>query len=67
MSREQAVRAVIEGIAESFSKLDVDRWLSFFNPQHTFVLHDSVGNVWCDLHAGGNVGRLESRDGRAAR
>jgi len=42
MSREQAVRAVIEGIAESFSKLDVDRWLSFFNPQHTFVLHDSV-------------------------
>ena len=42
MSREQDVRAVIEGIAESFSKLDVVRWLSFFNPQHTFVLHDSV-------------------------
>lgn len=42
MPREQDVRAVIEGIAESFSKLDVIRWLSFFNPQHTFVLHDSV-------------------------
>lgn len=42
MSREQDVRAVIEGIADSFSQLDVDRWLSFFNPQHTFVHHDSV-------------------------
>lgn len=36
MSREQDVRAVIERIAESFSKLDVIRWLSFFNHQHTF-------------------------------
>ena len=42
MSREQDVRVVIEGIAESFSELDVNRWLSFFNPQHTFVHHDSV-------------------------
>ena len=42
MSREQDVRAVIEGIAESFSELDVNRWLSFFNPEHTFVHHDSV-------------------------
>jgi len=42
MSREQDVQAVIEGIAESFSQLDVNRWLSFFNPQHTFVHHDSV-------------------------
>ncbi|MGD9603442.1 MAG: nuclear transport factor 2 family protein [Gammaproteobacteria bacterium] len=42
MSREHAVRAVIEGIAESFSRLDVDRWLAHFHPQHTFVHHDSV-------------------------
>lgn len=42
MSMEQDVRTVIEGIAESFSRLDVDRWLSFFHPQHTFVHHDSV-------------------------
>ncbi len=42
MSREQDVRDVIDGIAESFSQLDVDRWLSFFNPRHTFVHHDSV-------------------------
>ncbi len=42
MSREQDVRDVIDGIAESFSRLDVERWLSFFNPQHSFVHHDSV-------------------------
>ena len=42
MSREQEVRSVIEGIAVAFSRLDVDRWLSFFTPQHTFVHHDSV-------------------------
>ncbi len=42
MSREQDVREVIDGIADSFSELDVERWLSFFNPQHTFVHHDSV-------------------------
>lgn len=42
MSNEQAVRAVIEGVADAFSRLDVDRWLSYFNPQHTFVHHDSV-------------------------
>jgi len=42
MSAEQDVRAVIDGIGESFSRLDVDRWLSYFNPQHTFVYHDSV-------------------------
>jgi hypothetical protein len=42
MSAEQQVRQVIEGIAESFSRLDVDRWLGHFHPQHTFVHHDSV-------------------------
>lgn len=42
MAREQDVRSVIEGIADAFSQLDIDRWLSFFNPQHTFVHHDSV-------------------------
>lgn len=42
MSADKDVQAVIEGIADSFSQLDVDRWLSFFNPQHTFVHHDSV-------------------------
>ena len=42
MTREQVVRSVIEGIADAFSQLDIDRWLSFFNPQHTFVHHDSV-------------------------
>lgn len=42
MAREQDVRSVIEGISDSFSQLDIDRWLSFFNPQHTFVHDDSV-------------------------
>jgi NTF2-like protein (DUF6841) len=42
MSKERDVRAVIEGIGEAFSKLDVDRWLGYFNPEHTFVHHDSV-------------------------
>jgi hypothetical protein len=42
MSEEQDVRAVIEGIGETFSKLDVDRWLSHFNPEHTFVYHGTV-------------------------
>ena len=42
MSDEQAVRTVMEGVAESFSRLDVDQWLSYFSPQHTFVHHDSV-------------------------
>ncbi len=42
MDREQAVRSVMEGIADAFSQLDIDRWLSFFNPQHTFVHHDFV-------------------------
>jgi len=42
VSEEQNVRSVIEGIADTFSKLDVDRWLSHFNPEHTFVHHDSV-------------------------
>lgn len=42
MSREQDVQKVIDGIADSFSQLDVERWLSYFNPQHTFVHHDSV-------------------------
>jgi hypothetical protein len=42
MAREQDVRSVIEGIADAFSQLDIDRWLSFFNPQHTFVHYDSV-------------------------
>jgi hypothetical protein len=42
MAREQDVRSVIEGLADSFSQLDIDRWLSFFNPQHTFVHHDFV-------------------------
>jgi hypothetical protein len=42
MAREQDVRSVIEGLADSFSQLDIDRWLSFFNPQHTFVHHDLV-------------------------
>lgn len=42
MSEEADVRAVIEGISESFSQLDIGRWLSFFNPQHTFVHDDSV-------------------------
>jgi hypothetical protein len=42
MAREQDVRSVIEGIGDAFSQLDIDRWLSFFNPQHTFVHHDSV-------------------------
>ncbi|MGE0226591.1 MAG: nuclear transport factor 2 family protein [Acetobacteraceae bacterium] len=42
MSTEDAVRSVIEGIAESFSRLDVDRWLAHFHPQHTFVHHDTV-------------------------
>ena len=32
----------MEGVADAFSRLDVDRWLSYFNPQHTFVHHDSV-------------------------
>ena len=32
----------MEGVAAAFSRLDVDRWLSYFNPQHTFVHHDSV-------------------------
>lgn len=42
MSSEQDVRAVMEGVAEAFSNLDADRWLSYFNPQHTFVHHGSV-------------------------
>lgn len=42
MSNEQDVRAVMEGVAEAFSRLDVDRWLGYFNPQHTFVHHDMV-------------------------
>lgn len=42
MDREQDVRSVIEGIGEAFSQLDIDRWLSFFNPQHTFVHDDFV-------------------------
>ncbi|MEQ8496134.1 MAG: nuclear transport factor 2 family protein [Gammaproteobacteria bacterium] len=42
MAKEQDVQAVMEGVAEAFSRLDVDRWLSYFNPQHTFVHHDSV-------------------------
>jgi hypothetical protein len=42
MSAEHQVRSVIEGIAESFSRLDVDRWLGHFHPQHTFVHHDTV-------------------------
>jgi ketosteroid isomerase-like protein len=42
MSKEQDVRAVIASMGEAFSQLDVDRYLSFFNPQHTFVHHDSV-------------------------
>ena len=42
MSEEQHVRAVIEGIGETFSELDVDAWLSHFNPEHTFVYHGTV-------------------------
>lgn len=42
MSEEQDIRAVIEGIGETFSELDVDRWLSHFNPEHTFVYHGTV-------------------------
>jgi len=42
MPNEQDVRAVIEGVADAFSHLDVDRWLGYFNPRHTFVHHDSV-------------------------
>lgn len=42
MASEEDVRSVIEGISDSFSQLDIDRWLSFFNPQHTFVHDDSV-------------------------
>ena len=42
MAREQDVRSVIEGLGEAFSQLDIDRWLSYFNPQHTFVHHDVV-------------------------
>ena len=42
MSDEQQVRAVIEGIADAFSELDVDRWLSYFNPQHTFLHRETV-------------------------
>ena len=42
MAREQDVRSVIEGLGEAFSQLDMDRWLSFFNPQHTFIHHDFV-------------------------
>ncbi|MCD4726189.1 MAG: nuclear transport factor 2 family protein [Pirellulales bacterium] len=42
MAREQDVRSVIEGIGDAFSQLDIDRWLSFFNPQHTFVHDDFV-------------------------
>jgi len=42
MSDEQDVRVVIEGIGKTFSELDVDRWLSYFNPEHTFVYHGTV-------------------------
>lgn len=42
MSNEQDIRAVMEGVADAFSRLDVDRWLGYFSPQHTFVHHDSV-------------------------
>jgi hypothetical protein len=42
VSEEQDVRAVIEGIGETFSELDVDRWLSHFNPQHAFVYRGAV-------------------------
>ena len=42
MSDQQDVRGVIEGIADAFSALDVDRWLSYFNPQHTFLHGETV-------------------------
>jgi hypothetical protein len=42
MSEEQDVRAVIESIGKTFSELDVDQWLSHFNPAHTLVYHDTV-------------------------
>ena len=42
MSAEQDVRTVIESLGEAFSELDVDGWLSHFNPQHTFVHDDTV-------------------------
>ena len=42
MSDEQEIRAVIEGIGETFSGLDVDEWLSHFNPEHTFVYRGTV-------------------------
>lgn len=42
MAREREVRSVIEGLGDAFSQLDIDRWLGFFNPQHTFVHHDFV-------------------------
>ena len=42
MSEELAIRQVIEGIRDTFSTLDVDAWLSHFNPQHTFVNHGAV-------------------------
>jgi len=42
MSDEQDVRAVIEGIGSTFSRLDVDAWLSHFNPEHTFVYRGTV-------------------------
>ena len=42
MSDQQDVRTVIECIAEAFSELDVDRWLSYFNHQHTFLHGETV-------------------------
>ena len=42
MSDKNEVRAVIEGIAAAFSRLDVNRWLSYFHPEHVFIHHGSV-------------------------
>ena len=42
MSDAHDVRVVIEGIGKTFSERDVDRWLSYFHPDHTVVYHSTV-------------------------
>ncbi len=42
MSEEECILEIMEGLQESFSNMDLDRWLSYFNSEHAFVLHNSV-------------------------